>query len=414
MRIQAAPARCAGSHHAVCAAGLTDRRPFCFAVNRRDYVADNTGMVSFAEVIAAPERPPATRPEALPRVAPLDIAPLTGRHLAAWDTYVRAHAEGTIFHTIAWMHSVRDAFRHEPQYLVALRGAKLVGVLPLFRVNSLLGGRMFISVPYAVAGGPLADNQQVADSLFSAAKRLVHEAEGDVLEIRSERRCFDQLEPIDRYVTFKRELPEQVGDVLGWLPRKARAAARNARERHSLRAEFHTGQLRTVWRLYCRSMRRLGSPAYPYRFFEELCERNRGRTHVQTIRRGNRAIAGLVSFTFGETFLPYFAGCDERFNRYGTNNFLYLAAMERAVEGGCRIFDFGRTRIDNKGSYDFKRFHGFNPEPLGYQRYVPPDRTSTDLTPTNRSFSAARALWRRLPLPLATMLAGRVSRHIPG
>ncbi|MEZ6085522.1 MAG: hypothetical protein R3E58_16640 [Phycisphaerae bacterium] len=60
-------------------------------------------------------------------------------------------------------------------------------------------------------------------------------------------------------------------------------------------------------------------------------------------------------------------GCDERFNRCNTNHFVYMTAMERAVEMGCTVFDFGRTRRDNEGSFNFKRFFGFEPTPLEYQ-----------------------------------------------
>jgi FemAB-related protein (PEP-CTERM system-associated) len=350
----------------------------------------------------------------------LSIAYLTARHLAAWDRFVRGHPAGTFFHTVAWMHSVRDAFGHDPHYVMARRWSpgnpqgQIVGVLPLFDVRSFVGGRMLVSVPYAVAGGVIADEADTRAELWAEAQALAARLGAHTIELRSPVAAFDDLNIIGRYVNFRRRLPDRADDVLGWLPRKARAAARYAETRHGLTTEFSSSCLRTVWRLYCRSMQRLGSLSYPYRFFEELVERNRSNTFVQIVRHGRRTIAGLVSFRFNDVFLPYFVGCDTRFNRLGTNNYLYMTAMRRAVEAGCNVFDFGRTRVDNKGSYDFKRFHGFDPKPLAYQRWTADGKRPVELTPSNPAFRGVRRVWRYLPMAVCARLGSWAARHIPG
>ena len=110
---------------------------------------------------------------------------------------------------------------------------------------------------------------------------------------------------VKRYVTFHKMLPERAEQVMADLPRKARAAARQARERHGLRAEFDDGHLDTVWSLYSRSMRRLGSLNYPSAFFEALVRRCGGKQgglyepihhQVQLVFYKDEPIAGLVSF----------------------------------------------------------------------------------------------------------------------
>jgi lipid II:glycine glycyltransferase (peptidoglycan interpeptide bridge formation enzyme) len=223
-------------------------------------------------------------------------------------------------------------------------------------------------------------------------------------------------------VTFRGSLPDDPGKVLSSLPRKARAAARQARERYQLESAFDDELLDDVWQLYSKSMRRLASLNYPARFFEELIARTKpagsdsGRpSHlVQLVRHEGRPVAGLVSFIYRGTLMPYFSGSDERFARLHPNNLLYLAAMERGVELGCTIFDFGRTRIDNKGPYNFKRFQGFEPTPLHYQYFVPNGGREPNLHPSNRKLSAARRLWSRLPLAVTRPLGAWLARSIPG
>ena len=60
--------------------------------------------------------------------------------------------------------------------------------------------------------------------------------------------------------------------MLGWLPRKARAAARNGRQKFGLEIFYGDEHLKQVWYLYTLSMRRLGTLSYPYSFFRKTVD----------------------------------------------------------------------------------------------------------------------------------------------
>ena len=219
---------------------------------------------------------------------------------------------------------------------------------------------------------------------------------------------------VDDYVGFRRELPGTVDEVPGWLPRKARAAARNARLKYKLAVSYGDEQIAQVWRLYSKSMRRLGSISYPSAFFERLITHTPNRHFTAIVRRGGRPVAGLITFLFKDRVMPYFFGATDEARRCGATNLVYLSAMERGVARGYRVFDFGRSRRDNLGSANFKRFNGFEPRPLGYQRYTPPGRQGPDLSPTSPRFRIARRLWPHLPLFVTRVAGARLARHIPG
>ncbi|MCP4246888.1 MAG: FemAB family PEP-CTERM system-associated protein [bacterium] len=331
-----------------------------------------------------------------------------------WDQFVAEQPAGTFFHTMAWSKSAGAAFGHEPMHLVARRGDRWVGVLPLFRVRSLLAGTLLVSVPYAIYGGVVADDQSAADALLHAARDDARAVGARCLDLRSARASFADLPMNNRYVTFRRPLPDTPEDVLGWLPRKARAAARNARNKHGLTVRFDDDQLPLVWRLYCAAMRRVASLNYPYRFFEELIRRCPGGHLVSMVYHRHRPVGGLVSFLYGDTVLPYFVGLDPAGQQLGVGNFIYLTVAERAVAMGHRVFDFGRSRRDNTGCVNFKRFQGFEPTPLQYQCVTLPGCTAPDLTPSNPRFGLARRVWPRLPLIVTRPLGGWLTRHVPG
>ena len=356
-----------------------------------------------------------TRGEVRADVAtPIHVRPLLDEDLATWERYVKSHIDGTLFHTLAWRDAVVDAFPHVPNYLVATRGDRIVGLLPLFLINSRLVGRLLVSVPYGVGGGVLADDDAVATGLFERAKELAGSERCRMIDFRSERPVVPNLPINDRYVGFQRVLPDRIEDVMEWLPRKARAAARNARDKYSLTAAFGDEHLPTVWRLYTHTMRRVASIAYPFSFFRALIARTPNRHWVCVVRRDGRTIAGLVTFLFNNSVIPYFFGAVDEARRYDAGNFIYLTVMERAVAAGYRVFDFGRSRRDNAGSYDFKRFCGFEPRPLAYQYYVPPGCAPPKMSPSDGRYRVARRVWPRLPLAVTRLVGGWLSRHLPG
>lgn len=333
---------------------------------------------------------------------------------AEWNAYVCAHEQGTFFHTWAWRNAVGDVFPHRAFYLAATRRGRITGVLPMFEVNSRFSGRMLVSVPYGVGGGIIADSEQTAGSLFEAARGIARRRGCTSIDLRSARASVARIPIVNRYVGFRRELPTSAEEVLGWLPRKARAAARNAREKHKLTISFDDAHLKSVWRLYSISMRRLGSITYPFSFFERLIAHTPGRHWVSLVSWRGRPVAGLVTFLFNDTVLPYFIGTTNEARRCSAANFIYLTAMERGVAAGYRVFDFGRSRKDNTGSYDFKRFNGFTPRPLEYQCYTLPGHTAPNLSPSNPKFDLARRVWRFLPLSVTRVLSARLANHIPG
>lgn len=333
---------------------------------------------------------------------------------SGWDEYVERHPLGTLFHTFAWRNAVGEAFGHRMFELLALRGERIVGLLPLTLVASLLFGRRLVSVPYGVGGGVLADEEETGRQLFEEARRIANEERCTTIELRSERATMAGLPTCDRYVGFERELPRSPDDVLDWLPRKARAAARNGRDKYGLNLSFGDEHLPDVWELYSWNMRRLGSINYPYRFFERLLAHTPGRHWVCLVRRDGRPVTGLVTFLFRDRVLPYFFGASDEARHCSAANFTYFSVMRLAAAEGYRVFDFGRSRRDNPGSFDFKRFHGFEPHPLAYQRWTIDGRDRGGLTPSNPLFTPARRVWSWLPPAVTRRLGSHLSRHIPG
>jgi FemAB-related protein (PEP-CTERM system-associated) len=339
---------------------------------------------------------------------------LQAEDVAAWERYVASAPGATVFHDPAWCAAVAACFGQRPRHGLAWQGARVVGVLPLMEVDSLLGGRLHVSVPYGTYGGILADDDRGLAALAKAAVEDADARGAQVLDFRSADAAVPGLEHVTGYVGFARPLPDHPNDVPATLPKRARAAARHARDRSGVTIQHDRRMLRSTWELYSRSMRRIASINYPYSFFEELAGRFGERLWASVAWCDGRPVAGTVSFVFGDTLMPYVLGVDERVRCDGATNLLYWSVMELAVRAGLRNFDFGRSRADNAGAVGFKKNQGFDPRPLGYQRYVPAGRRAPDLRPSNPRFALARRAWRHLPLAVTRALGARLARWLPG
>ena len=365
-------------------------------------------MNSGSPVIDRPSRPEA---EAGPSAPAIRVdRPTAGEH-GAWDAFVAGSPGATFFHRAGWMRAVRDHYGHEPRPLVAREGGRVRGVLPLALVSGPLTGRALISTPYAVNGGAAAESAEVEALLVAEARREADRLGVRYLELRAA--AAEGFAVRDHYFGFRTTLPDDPGQVLGRFPRKARAEVRKARDQFGLTSRFGHDLFGTFYALYLRSLRRLGSPGHSPRFLRRLTEEFGDDCLVQVVYRDGEPAAGVMSFRHRDQILPYFAGIDDRYNRFNTSNYMYFALMEHAVGLGLRVFDFGRTRRDNVGGCQFKINQGFEPGPLSYSYYSPRGIEPPDLRPSNAAFSRSQQVWRRLPLPVAGALGGLVSRWLP-
>lgn len=329
------------------------------------------------------------------------------------DAYVRAHPRGTFFHLSGWRRVVERVHGHDALDLCAWRGDRLAGVLPLMLCHGPLGRRKLISMPYATYGGPLADEPGIEHALIQRAGALGEELRAGYIELR----CIDdpglELVPSGLYATFLRDLPRDPAGVLAGMPKKARAEARKARDKHRLELSSGHWYLDDLQRMFLFNKHALGSPGLPGAHFRAILAQFEREVFVHLVRQGRTPLSAVMSFAHGDTLIAYYAGTQPGADRaYSASNFMYLALQEWAVERGFKRFDFCRSRI-HSGAFEFKRHQGFEPKPLQYRYLLVRKRRPPNFTPSNPRTAVLRHVWSRLPLWMARSLSERLPRYLP-
>ena len=335
-------------------------------------------------------------------------APSSGDE-ARWDDYVRGHDAGTFFHLIGWRDVVQEALGHPCRYLMAERDGQVVGVLPLGQVQSALFGNALISVPFCVYGGAIGDDDDCVQALTEAAVAIATEREVDYLELRNVRPRPGHTAPDSLYVTFRKSIDSDPEANLKAIPRKQRAMVRKGMQA-GLAFELDDG-IDRFFELYSLSVRNLGTPVLPKRWFETVKRVFGDAVEVMTIVHEGEPVSSVLSYYFRDEVLPYYGGGGAHARSLKANDFMYYSLMNHAASRGARVFDYGRSK-KGSGSYSFKKNWGFEPEPLCYEYKLIRASDPPAINPNNPKYRLAIAMWQKLPVPVTRIIGPRIARYL--
>ncbi len=327
----------------------------------------------------------------------------------AWDAFVEACPDATFFHLSAWREVIKKAFGHRAEYFYAHRGEDIVAVLPLGQVKSVLFGNALISVPFCVYGGVATEDDEARGVLTQFAMERAESLGVDHLEMRHRQQHNPDWPYKELYVNFRKEIdPDPEVNMLA-IPRKQRAVVRKG-IKAGLVSEIDEGTER-LFAAYSESVRNLGTPVFPKKYFKILKDVFGDACEVLTILHEDRVVSSVMNFYFRDEVLPYYGGGTAEARYVKANDFMYWEVMRRAAEKGVRIFDYGRSK-QGTGSYSFKKNWGFTPEPLFYEFHLVKATEMPDVNPMNPKYKMFIDAWKRLPLPVSQFLGPFISRNL--
>lgn len=332
----------------------------------------------------------------------------------AWDAFVRGEPAASFFHLSPWAGVIEKVFGHATHYVMAEQDGAVVGVLPLARMKTFLFGDVLASTPFCVYGGPVGTADAVA-ALTAHAVDLHQKLGTPALEFR-------RIAAVDEgflgrpplYFTFRKPITitgDMAKDQAANIPRKQRAEVRKGFDRHKL-SSVSNSDVGTLHRVYAESVRNLGSPVFPQKYFQALVDAFPDAHDITTVLHEGSAVASVLNFHFRQQVLPYYGGGTRAARGLSANEVLYFEVMRRAgLERGAKSFDFGRSKLGT-GAFAFKKNFGFEPEELRYCYRLAAGAKIPENNPNNPKYRAFIAAWKKLPLPVANLLGPPLVRGL--
>jgi hypothetical protein len=213
---------------------------------------------------------------------------LTADLARRWDEFVSGHPQASLYHSSRWITFAAEVFGFDAAWLTCESASGvLAGVLPMIRQQSRLFGDRWVSLPYFNYGGPLVVDTAVSGPLIERAADHARATRVRMLEIRDIAPREGIASRTDK-VTLILELPdtaEALGERLGaklrsQIRRSDREAPEIAQGGADLVAEFYA--------VFSETMRDLGTPVLPLRFFERMFERVGDDCRIVIVRLAGR------------------------------------------------------------------------------------------------------------------------------
>lgn len=341
----------------------------------------------------------------------LTVEPFEG-DAREWDRLLADEPHATFCHLHAWRRVMEDALGHETFWWVARDSEGVVeGLLPLVRVRSRLFGDYLISMPFLNYGGPVGSTAGRAALARHAAARAGTMGV-DLLELRS-RVGFEAapLERNERKITVVKELPGTSDEL--WengIRSKVRSQVRRPMKEGM---EVRTGHelLDPFYDVFSTTMRDLGTPVLPRRFFELIRDELSENVIFMTVELDDEPLAAGCGLHWNGELEITWAGASRQHSRLAPNMLLYWGMMEKGIELGMELFNFGRC-TPGSGTHRFKRQWGTEDRPLPWMQWSgsgtpsPPD-------PDSPKYRRAIGLWQRLPVGVTNLIGPHVSRFLP-
>jgi FemAB-related protein (PEP-CTERM system-associated) len=347
-------------------------------------------------------------------VMPLSLriaAPADARAVAA---FVLAHPQGTPFQLPAWIEGVEAGAGQRGHILIAERGGRVEGVLPLTAIKSALFGKALVSSGFAVGGGALAETDDAAEALLAEGWRMAETLGCPSFELRGG--YLPSGEGWQRksgaYAGFVRPLAADDEAELKAIPRKQRAEVRKALD-SGLTVTIGTRPKDRAahYAVYAESVRNLGTPVFPKRLFAAMLDRFGEDADILTVWHESKPVASVLSLYHNDVVMPYWGGGTFGARGLRANERMYFALMCHARQRGCTAFDFGRSKLST-GPFAYKKNWGFEPTPLDYAVRTADGSEPREVNPLSPKYRAKIAMWKKLPLWLANRIGPPIARGL--
>jgi hypothetical protein len=324
-----------------------------------------------------------------------------------WAELVDRHPAASVFHTPAWLDSLRATYGYEPTVFTTSgpRDDVTNGVL-VCRVRSWLTGRRLVSVPFADHCELLIQSHDESNALLDAVKAAAV-AESSALELRPATPDLwggSGLEPAASYRLHRLDLQRSMPDILAGTHRSTvqRRIRRASCEQLHCEEGRSDALVDAFFRLVVMTRRRHGVPPQPLEWFRNLVARFGEHATIRVAFDAGRPVGGLMTLRHRDNLVYKYGGSDAAFHRLGVMPFLFWKAIQDGKALGVRTFDLGRSDLNNPGLIQFKDRLGAASTPLTYFRDSAHPRAGRHWPKR-----LASSMLGRLPDPLFTA-AGRL------
>lgn len=329
---------------------------------------------------------------------------------ADWDAFVFSHPDAISWHVYDWSKVLRSYYRLTYFPLAAYDAGEIRGILPLYQVRTIRSGSALVSIPYVVAGGIVAADEDAQQRLLDKAIELSRQMGSVPITLKQyRRRVAGNLRTDSGFYNRELDLTDGFDKIWTNLSDGNREMIESVR-RDAPDLDYPSEDITGFHRVLSRHQHGLGTPSPSRRWIELLLATK--MYSVALLKRGGQIVAGTLVKKFNHTVsFPYTClptpGCANLRFAYG----LYWELLGQLAPEGIRVFHSGRIPKDQSVP-EYRLGWGGNRCEYFYQYYGLQGKTETG-SKRGRARSVAGSVWRWMPASLANLVSPPVIRQFP-
>lgn len=348
--------------------------------------------------------------------SPIQVVLLTTDLQPQVADFLKSQPAATVFHEPWWFTVLRDTYAHRCEYWIALEGERVVGVFPVVLLSLPLLGSKMVALPYQYhCGAPLAVSEQALQALLGNVQARARASNARYFEVRSDR----ELPVLAEYgfSPIETELCKTVVSLKDFDLKTLREGHRQGIKKAGMagvriQLDPTLRGLRSFWQLYRLEGRLLAGPRPGWKFFDSLY-RNAGACYrLWLAHEGSDCIGGVLTLDNGvSVFARHGAYTNPRAAATRLSAAILWESMFDAASRGCTSYDLGISWIGDEGLIRFKE--GWRGKTQPVMAYVLPLQSDAPRPGGYfEGYRLAKAIWRKLPMPIVDVLSHQVTRWI--
>lgn len=278
-----------------------------------------------------------------------------------WDDFVTNHYPSLYALKTKWKSFIEETFTYKSNYFYFTKDKEIVGILPLFKITSILCGNRFVSVPFTDCGGfyfsknlSTTEKNEAFDLIKNLKLSLPFDFRGTdkdscaFLENTQDFKCYSP------YLQMEIDLTKTISEIENNFNQNIK---RNIKAGSDISIEKTENIDDNSYLLYLKEMKKFGSPPLKMSFFKNQKIHLKENLLVFSAFYKEQLVGTLTCISAGSTLYADIIMSDEKYQKLHPKHKLYEHAIQYAKAHDFKNFNFSRTR-KNTGVYEHKRRWG--------------------------------------------------------
>jgi hypothetical protein len=329
-----------------------------------------------------------------------------------WERYIIENPYSIAWHSYEWSKVLKKKYGIDFYPLAAIDGSKIVGVLPLYKVQTFLGKKNLISIPYTVAGGILANSESISMALLKRAIDIYEEQQCNSITLKQYKiRIMGDLKTDENYYNRELELSDNI-DLL-WSSISSFNQQKIKESQKKITDLYHPSQdLDSFYKLLFKHSHNKGLPCVDKKWIKELIDFN--MYSIALLREDNLIVAGTLIKKFKNTIsFPFTCINDQSEQNLLFAYNLYWRLLIKFSAEGIKIFHSGRIPKNNKTEL-YRLGWGGKIYNYYYQYYPIKDEIKTESEKKRgRKRDILSSIWKNIPPEISKFMGPYIIRHLP-